>query len=202
MIAFLDGVVEEVRDGALVVRAGMWGIDVLVPLSTAAKVHAGDPVRLHTHLAVREDAFTLYGFDDSSMLELFRALIGVSGVGPKLALAVLSHLPRQVIVTAITQNDPALLAAAPGVGKRTAERIILDLSARLPDALLQDGEGLDGTSKSSSPAAGAEAQDAIAALVALGYREASVKIAITELAADDPEAQAETLIRKALARLR
>mgnify|MGYP001550974603 CR=1 FL=1 len=204
MIAFLDGIVDEVRDGALVVRAGAWGIEVLVPVATTARSKAGEPIRLHTHLAVREDAFTLYGFDEDTQRLLFRALIGVSGVGPKVALAILSSLPRQVIVRAIVEDDPALLSAAPGVGKRTAERIILDLASRLPDALL-DGASGDGDVRApgvDAPGTGPEARDAIAALIALGYREANVKVTITELAIDMPDAPAEALIRKALAQLR
>ncbi len=204
MIAFLDGITEEVRETSLVVRAGAWGIEVLAPTATVSRAKVGEPIRLHTHLAVREDAFTLYGFDDASLLTLFRALIGVSGVGPKLALAVLSHLPRNAIITAVVNDDPALLSAAPGVGKRTAERIILDLNSRLPEALLShvDGGGTtEGAGKVPGTLAG-EARDAIDALMALGYREATVKATISELADAHPDANAETLIRKALAQLR
>ncbi len=199
MIAFVEGVVEEVRTGSLVIRAGAWGVEALTPASTTAQARVGQPVRLHTHLVVREDAWTLYGFGDEVGLRLFRLLLGVSGVGPKLALAVLSNLPLQVIASAVVNDDPALLAAAPGVGKRTAERIVLDLKSRMPDDLLLPAEGDQPAPRSGF---GAEAQDAVDALIALGYREAAVKATVSELAADQPDAAAETLIRKALAKMR
>lgn len=199
MIAFVEGVVEEIRIGSLVIRAGAWGVEALTPASTTATARVGQSVRLHTHLVVREDAWTLYGFGDEVGLRLFRLLLGVSGVGPKLALAVLSHLPLQVIASAVVNDDPALLAAAPGVGKRTAERIVLDLKSRMPDDLLLPADGERPAPRSGF---GAEAQDAVDALIALGYREASVKATVSELTGDQPDAAAETLIRKALAKMR
>jgi Holliday junction DNA helicase RuvA len=198
VIAFVEGVVEEVRDGSLVVRAGAWGVEARVPKATLTRRRAGEVVRLHTHLAVREDGWVLYGFDEPDALRVFQLLIGISGVGPKLALAVLSSLPLQVIATAVVEDDPALLAAAPGVGARTAERIVLDLKSRMPEDLLVPRAG-GGAPRS---ALGPEGEDAVAALVALGYREASVKATVAELAGDAPDADAETLIRKALAKLR
>lgn len=199
MIAFVEGVIDEVREGALVVRAGAWGIEALVPSATTARAKVGEVVRLHTHLAVREDAMVLYGFHDGDALRVFRLLLGVGGVGPKLALAVLSSLPMQVIASAVVDDDPALLAAAPGVGKRTAERIVLDLKSRMPDDLLLS-RGPEAAAPRS--ALGAEGEDAAAALIALGYREASVKATVAELAGEAPDAGAETLIRRALAKLR
>ncbi len=199
MIAFVEGAVDEVREGSLVVRAGAWGVEALVPAATAARVRVGEVVRLHTHLAVREDAVVLYGFHDADALRVFRLLLGVGGVGPKLALAVLSSLPMQVIASAVVNDDPALLAAAPGVGKRTAERIVLDLKSRMPDDLLLAQPEARGAARSPL---GAEGEDAVAALIALGYREATVKATVAELAGDAPDASAEALIRQALAKLR
>lgn len=197
MIAFVEGVVEEVREGSLVVRAGAWGVEALAPKATLTRRRAGEVVRLHTHLVVREDGWALYGFDELDGLRMFRLLIGIGGVGPKLALAVLSSLPLQVIATAVVEDDPALLAAAPGVGARTAERIVLDLKSRMPEDLLVPSTG--GAPRS---ALGPEAEDAVAALVALGYREATVKATVAELAGEAPDDGAETIIRKALAKLR
>lgn len=199
MIAFLEGVVEEVRDASLVVRAGAWGVEVSVPNGTLQATRAGEVVRLHTHLVMREDAVALYGFHARDLLTLFRLLLGVSSVGPKVALAILSHLPTQVIATAVLNDDPALLSAAPGVGKRTAERIILDLKTKMPDTLMVPGGEAKGSRRSPL---GSEGEDAVEALVVLGYREANVKAAVAELVGESPDAAAETLIRKALARLR
>lgn len=200
MIAFVEGVVEEVQEGALIVRTGPFGVTVLVPGPAASRVRQGAVVRLRTHLVVREDAWSLYGFDHEDDLRLFRLLIGVSGIGPKLALAVLSSLPRQVIVTAVLNDDPALLSAAPGVGKRTAERIVLDLKSSMPTDLIAAAG--DAVPSAPSSGLGSEARDAVSALLALGYREANVKATIVELAQADPDASAEALIRGALARLR
>lgn len=199
MIAFVEGVVDEVREGAVVVRAGSWGVEVLAPAATTAKLRTGEPVRLRTHLQVREDAMVLYGFADDAGLRMFRLLLGTSGVGPKLALAVLSALPMQVIATAVANDDPALLAAAPGVGKRTAERIVLELKSRMPDDLLL---GAGDAAAAPRSVLGQEGEDAVAALIALGYRDATVKATVAELTGAEPDAAAETLIRKALAKLR
>lgn len=199
MIAFVEGVVDEVRDASLVIRAGAWGVEVLAPSGTLGRSRAGEVTRLRTHLVMKEDAVTLYGFHDADGLALFRLLLGVSSVGPKVALAVLSNLPTQVIASAVLNDDPALLSAAPGVGKRTAERIILELKTKMPDHLITPA-GAEATARRS--VLGGEGEDAVTALVALGYREANVKAAVAELAGEDPQAPAETLIRKALARLR
>lgn len=202
MIAFIEGTVDEVRDASLVVRVGGVGLEAWVPASVASRTRVGAALRLHTQLVVREDAWTLYGFDDADGLRWFNLLVGVSGVGPKLALAVLSALPRAVIAAAIVNDDPPLLAAAPGVGKRTAERIVLDLKSRLPEELMSVAEGAETSGRRAGPLLGPEARDAVEALIALGYREANVRATLIELAGDDPEADAEALIRKALSRLR
>lgn len=202
MIAFVEGTVEQVRDTSLIVRVGGVGLEAWVPASVAARAKPGAALRLHTRLVVREDAWTLYGFDEPDGLRWFDLLVGVSGVGPKLALAVLSALPRAVIAAAVLNDDPPLLAAAPGVGKRTAERIVLDLKSRLPEDLLVVADGATSETRRSGPVLGQEAQDAIEALIALGYREANVRATLVELAGDDPDAGAEALIRKALSRLR
>lgn len=197
MIAFLEGVVDEVRDASLVVRAGAWGVEVAVPAATVGRAREGEVVRLHTHLVLREDGVALYGFHDADALVLFRLLLGVSSVGPKVALGVLSSLPIQVIATAVLDDDPALLSAAPGVGKRTAERIILELKTKMPDTMMAGAAAPNRRSP-----LGREGEDAVAALVALGYREANVKSTVAELAGEGTDGTAEELIRKALARLR
>jgi Holliday junction DNA helicase RuvA len=202
VIAFVEGVVDEVRDGSLIVRVGGVGVEAWVPAATAGRAKVGAALRLHTQLVVREDAWTLYGFDDRDGLRWFQLLIGVSGVGPKLALAVLSALPRGVIAAAIVNDDPPLLAAAPGVGKRTAERIVLDLSSRVPEELLAPAGEAGAPSKAPGATISDEARDAIEALIALGYREANVRATLLQLAEADPDASAETLIRAALAKLR
>jgi Holliday junction DNA helicase RuvA len=195
VIAFVEGTVEEVAGDRLVVRAGAFGVEVLATPKTLAATRPGAVVRLATHLVVREDAWTLYGFADADGRAAFRHLLGVGGVGPKLALGILSALTPAQMALAVATGDAALLATAPGVGKRTAERLVVELKGKLPEAL----EG--GAAARVAVPSGA-AEDAVAALVALGFREASVRGAVAELAAAAPEAGPEVLIRKALARLR
>lgn len=195
MIAFVDGPVEEVREGSLVVRAGAFGVEAWAPHRTLARARIGERVRLHTYLVLREDGATLYGFDDAEALNLFRLLLGVGGVGPKAALAVLSHLPPDRLAAAVLEEDAGLLSGAPGVGKRTAERIILEMRTKLPDSLAAQASA-GGAVESD------RGRDAIDALLALGYRQAAVTAAVNELLRAEPEAGTETLVRKALTKLR
>lgn len=197
MIAFLEGQVVELRRNSAVIRTGLVGIEVFAASSTLGWLRPGEFVQLHTHLVVKEDLLALYGFRSADELTLFTHLITVSGVGPRLGLAVLSTLPVNAIARAITDGDAALLATTPGVGKRTAERLILELANRLPEELLAGSEG------SGKPAPASDVtRDASEALLALGFREAQVRALVAELSAANPDDPAETLIRKALARLR
>lgn len=197
MIAFVDGQVVELRDNSVVLQVGLMGLEVFAPKPTLVGLSKGVVVRLHTYLVVREDMLALYGFHNRDLHELFGYLITVSGVGPKLGLAILSALPGPLVASAILNGDPALLTAAPGVGKRIAERLVLELKGRLPEALQAEAGSRKAVSMLS-----AAGDDAIEALLALGYREAQVKVAVAELALAHPEDGAETLIRKALAKLR
>lgn len=198
MIAFLEGDVREVREASVVVQAGAFGVEAWAPASTLAQCQVGERVVLHTHLVVRDEAPVLYGFHHRDALLLFRRLLEVGGVGPKLALAVLSALPTALIASAVLHQDPDLLTGAPGVGRRTAERIVLELKNRIPEELLA---GPGGAQRARRLLTG-PGEDAAEALMALGYREAQVKAAVAELVAEFPDDGAETLIRKALARLR
>ena len=197
MIAFVEGVVAELRDESVVVQAGSFGVELLAPKATLMACQRGEHVRLSTHLAVKEDALTLYGFHDPDLLVLFRHLVSVSGIGPKLGLAVLSTLPATVLAAAILDGDAGMLTSTPGVGKRTAERIILELKDKLPEHLMAEGGGPRPTAVVEGAAV-----DAVQALLALGYRESQVKSVVAELASNEPDAAAETLIRKSLAKLR
>jgi len=197
LIAYLDGVIAELRSQSLVMQVGAFGVELFAPKPTLLGCRVGEAVRLYTHLAVKEEQFALYGFHDRDMHRLFSYLTSVSGIGPKLALAMLSALPSTLLATAIVQGDAGLLASAPGVGKKTAERIVLELKNRLPEELMAKG-GSARPQSVLSPAG----NDAVEALLALGYRETPVKATVAELALKEPEASAETLIRKALAKLR
>ena len=197
MIAFIDGIVSEIRDSSVVVQAGAFGVEVFAPKATLMGCTAGSAVRLHTHLVVKEDLLALYGFHNEDLLTLFGYLISVSGIGPKLALGILSSLPSTLIASAIINSDAGLLSSAPGVGKKMAERMILELKNKLPEQLLAASGNI--RPKSVLNDAG---NDAVEALLALGYRESQVKSVIAELSIKSPDDTAEVLIRKALGKLR
>lgn len=197
MINFIDGIVSEIQDTSITLQVGAFGFEVFAPKATLVNCKIGTALCLHTYLVVKEDLLALYGFHDSDMRKLFTYLIGVSGVGPKLALAMLSSLQSTLLAGAILKGDAGLLSSAPGVGKKLAERIIVELKNKLPEELMATSGGV--TPKALLSQAG---EDAVEALLALGYRESQVKAAVAELSLKTPEATAEELIRKTLAKLR
>ena len=165
MIAHLRGSILEKHPNRIVIDVNGVGYDVFVPLSTfygLGDPGAGIALRIHTH--VREEAFVLYGFATPLEQELFERLIGVSGIGPKLALAVLSGIEPQDFIRAIERGDLARLTAIPGVGKKTSERIVLELKDRLPRGQVADALG--GVEAGAGPALRG---DVVSALVNLGY---------------------------------
>ncbi|MGL4612135.1 MAG: Holliday junction branch migration protein RuvA [Trueperaceae bacterium] len=197
MIAFLDGIITDIRDNSVVMQAGSFGFEVFAPKATLMACTKGAAIRLHTELVVKEDDLALYGFHLPDMLTLFRYLTSVSGIGPKLGLALLSSMPTTLIATAIVNGDAGLLSSAPGVGKKMAERLVVELKNKLPDYLMVASGGARPQSVLSEAG-----NDAVQALMQLGYREANVKGAVAELALKHPDDNTETLIRKALAKLR
>jgi len=165
MIAFLRGRLGEKHPNRIIVDVGGVGYDVAVPLSTFYTL--GDPdaevaLRVHTH--VREDTLALYGFATSLELQIFERLIGISGIGPKLALAVLSGIDVADLVRAVQGGDVARLTAIPGVGKKTAERIGLELKDKLPPALAAEV-----AAQAAEDGTGGLRGDLLSALLNLGY---------------------------------
>ena len=193
MIAHLSGTLLEKHVQRIVVDVGGVGYDVAVPLSTFYAV--GDPgarvaLRIHTH--VREDALQLFGFSTALELTLFERLISVSGIGPKVALSVLSGIEPEQLVRAIRSGDVARLVKIPGVGKKTSERLVVELRDRLPTVAAAESE---------SPAAevGDELRaDLLSALGNLGYQKAAVEKTVDKvLAAADPRVF-ESVLRQVL----
>jgi Holliday junction DNA helicase RuvA len=193
MIARIQGTILEKQPTRLVVDVSGVGYEVLVPLPTSQS--SGDPgakVLLHTVMVVREDAHTLYGFATHEERELFRKLIGVSGIGPKIALGALSGSSPAQLVTALREQDLATLTRLPGVGKKTAERMVLELKDSLAGF------------KGAAPAEAAVQShaDAVGALVSLGYSRPAASDAVKKAAeAAGRDADVETLVRTALTRL-
>ena len=193
MIAHVRGKVLEKQPTRLVVEMGGVGFGILVPLSTSRKVgKPGETVALHTVLVVREDALTLYGFLSPPERDLFLKLIAVSGIGPKIALGALSGSPAGDLVAAIRDQNLAFLTRLPGIGKKTAERMTVELK----DSLIEF-DGAKGPRERSQ-----SQEDAIAALVSLGYsRPASTDAVRKASGSTDAKANVEVLVRLALARL-
>jgi Holliday junction DNA helicase RuvA len=191
VIARLDGLLIEKSPSRIVIDVGGVGYDVLVPLSTFYDLgDAGSRVTLRIHTHVREDALALYGFASALEQDLFERLIGVSGIGPKLALAVLSGIDTGELVRAIRTEDVARLTRIPGIGKKTAERIGLELKDRLPHA-----------GASVAPAAAGSddlREDLLSALVNLGYNRPVAEKAIDAGLKTSPDAPFEDLLRDIL----
>jgi holliday junction DNA helicase RuvA len=199
VIAFIEGTVRQVRDSSAVVQSGGLGYEVFVPRPTLERCKEGEVVFLHTRLVVREDAWTLYGFHHPDLQQLFELLTSVSGVGPKLGLALLSQLQSTVLAGAILDSDIGLLSSVSGVGKKTAERLALELQNKVPAHLRATTKG--GAVIPATPRNPNE-RDAIDALVTLGYREPQVRQVVAELIAAVPDSSADQLIRKGLGKLR
>ncbi len=187
MIASVRGTLA-LRDptGIVVETPGGVGYLIEVPLGTFERLPAaGEPIQLLTELVVREEAWSLYGFDGATERAVFRRLMGAAGVGPRLALAILSTLGAERAVRAIRDKDLAVLASVSGIGRKKAERIALELGDRLDD--------LPAATPIASPAT-----DAVRALVALGY-PATIADAAVRAAADGPGAlETAALVRRAL----
>jgi Holliday junction DNA helicase RuvA len=197
VIAHLRGRILEKQPTRVVVDVGGVGYDVAVPLSTFYGLgEPGTDVALRVHTHVREDALALYGFATSLELDLFDRLISISGIGPKLALAVLSGIEPLDLIGAIERGDLARLTAIPGVGKKTSERIVLELRDRLPRAHV--------AATASGGAAGAPAlrDDLLSALMNLGYhRPLAEKAVDSALKTVGREAGFEQTLKQALREL-
>jgi Holliday junction DNA helicase RuvA len=200
MIASLRGVLASKDAGQCVIEAGGVGYLVQVSAHTAAKLpEAGGSVFLHTHQVVREDALMLFGFAELEEQRVFELLITVSGIGPKVAIAVLSGLRPQALARSIRDEDLTSLVAIPGVGRKTAERMVVDLRDKI--GLLSLTTGVEVTTPRVGPLKSEGAQDAVAALVRLGYSATQAQEAVRTVADAEAGLSLEDLVRRALARL-
>lgn len=191
-VARLRGIVEERGDDWAIVGVGGLGMLVSVPATTADALTEGAQTVLYTHLHVREDALTLYGFATRDDLTLFEQLISVSGVGPRVALGLLSALDHAQLATAIAAGHADALRKVPGVGQKTAERIVLDLRDKVAPPAAVAGERPQKADGRQPDA------DVVAALMGLGYSQAESSEAAARLAPDD-DAPLEDRVRDALA---
>lgn len=197
MIAFLEGTLAESLPTQIVVNVHGVGYHVLIPLSSFERLpEVGQPVKILTHLVVREDAHLLYGFSSTGERDLFRLLLHhVTGVGPKIALAILSGMSVEMFKAAVVVGDIAAISKISGVGKKTAERIVLELKDKVGVA----AEWEAASAAKAIPAGDQAIHDAVLALISLGYKQAdahkAVKKAMEHTKGTPP---AEELVRLAL----
>lgn len=202
MIGLLKGqLLSTATDGALVLDVGGVGYELLAPLGTVGRL-APDPdgrVTLHVHTHLREDALQLFGFATADERVVFRALLGVSKIGPKLALALLGSLSVVELVRAVDASEVALLAKVPGIGKRTAERLVLELAGKLGACAGASAGAAVGAPPARPAAARAPLTQVQAMLVRMGFRQAEAERAVASLEGRDEPL--EDLLREALALL-
>ena len=192
MIAHLRGRLVSKHPNQAIVEAGGVGYDVAISVPTFTDLpEAGRDVALHIHTHVREDAIALYGFLHVREKRLFEKLIAISGIGPRLAITILSGIPPDALITALRSGDLARLTRIPGIGKKTAERLVLELRDKVEEF----------ATAPAAPAATPTEEDVISALVNLGYQRGTAERALGAAARNGSAAGFEQLFRDALARL-
>lgn len=178
MIASIQGVLEARRADHAIIRVGGFSLRIFAPVSTLGRL--GDPgseVKLHTHFQVREDGMALYGFSAEAERDAFEQLLGISGVGPKVALALLANMDAPTLYRAIADEDLQRLSLAPGVGKKLAGRLVLELKGKLPS--------LPGVGEAGAPVGGGSIQaEVLEALIGLGYSTTEAQAALRRIPQD------------------
>ena len=193
MIAFVHGMAVDMTESSVVVEAGGIGYEIYMTGADLSEIRMGEDVKVHTYFSVREDAMKLYGFRAKDDLQMFKLLLGVNGVGPKAALGVLAGITADELRFAILSDDVKTLSKAPGIGKKTAQKLILELEDAFELKLAHEqeraavgaGEVSDGR------------QEAVEALVALGYSSADALRAVRKVT-DVPPDDVEGLLKAAL----
>jgi Holliday junction DNA helicase RuvA len=192
MIALLRGQLVEKHPNQIILEAGGVGYDVTIPISTFSQLPAtGAEVRLRIHTHVREEAFSLFGFLSQDEKNLFEKLIGVSNIGPSLAIKILSGMAAPELVLAIRRGELEKLVRIPGVGKKTAERVVLELRDKLPAPA-------DGEPDKSQPALSTIEEDVFSALANLGCARPAAEAAVRKARAAGVPNEFEPLFRRAL----
>ena len=198
MIGYLSGRVASVREQALILDVQGVGYLVHAGQGLLAKLAEGDMLELHVETIIREDAFMLYGFVSPDIQNLFNILHGVQGVGPKLALGILDHLPPRALREAVAQGAAGTFKPVPGVGPKLAARLVTELKDKI---LPVDGDDLVGGDVVASGQGFAFQKDLISALGNLGFQDSRVKTKIRELFQSMPDASFEEVLRVALREL-
>ena len=201
MFGFIRGIIDEITADSLIVDNNGIGWKICVPGSLLdGSVHTGDEIKLYTHLYVSENAVALYGFFSRDDLDIFRHLIGVSGIGPKGAVGILSALSADDLRFAVLSDDVSAITKAPGIGKKTAQKVILELKDKFRlDEALELKLAHDQEQAGAVPSGGSQQNetDAVEALVALGYSGTEALQAVRKVHAD-PEMTSEEILKAAL----
>lgn len=191
MMSFVKGELSEILEGKIVVETGGLGIEINVPASVMEELPGiGDEVKIYTYFRVSEDAMSLYGFNTRRDLAMFEQLIGVSGIGPKGALSILSAMNPDELRMAIMTGDDRMIATAPGIGVKTAQRVIVDLKDKV------NADGLTGEISTKTAVISSDAAEVIDALVNLGYARTEASRAVRSVAAEGMDA--EKMLKEAL----
>lgn len=198
MIAFIEGKVSEILENGIIISNNGIGYYVIMPSSDISSLNSGEEIKIHTHLQVSEDNLSLYGFLSKSSLDMFRLLLSVSGIGPRNAVAVLSAIPVDDLVFAIAGEDEKKICSAPGIGPKTARRIILELKDKVDiNESLSSGSAQN---TASIVVDHGNKNDAVLALNALGYNNSDILSAMRDIE-DDPDRTTEDWIKETLNRL-
>ncbi|MBO5621431.1 MAG: Holliday junction branch migration protein RuvA [Butyrivibrio sp.] len=196
MIAYVNGILESLEEGNAVVDVNGFGINVNISGSTMDRMPGiGEAVRLYTYTNVKEDSFTLFGFLSRDELNLFKMLITVNGIGPKGGLSILSVMTPDDLRFAIMSGDSKSISSAPGIGKKTAERITLELRDKIKvteDEMLAGGSGIAIADDGLEAEASSARDEAVAALVALGYNSAAAMKAVRKVLAANKQSAEDT----------
>lgn len=203
MIAFVNGIIDDITDENVVVDVGNVGVNVRISTGTAARLPGvGGKVRLYTFTQVREDAFSLYGFLSRDDLEIFKRLIAVNGIGQKAGLAILSVMSADDLRFAVLSGDSAAIARAPGIGKKTAERVILDLKDKISpeDTLVHRQMQQTQAAPEASPGNDKARNEAVEALIALGYSATDALRAVKSVS-DADGMDVEMILKSALKKM-
>ncbi len=196
MIAYLSGKLLEKHTNTAIIDVGGVGYEVSIPLSTFYELgDVGSDVSLRIYTNVREDAIQLFGFKTLRERELYLKLISVQGIGAKSGITMLSGMSADEIIMAIRSNDLARLTSIPGVGRKTAERLVIELRDKVGD--VSEGSALDTASRKAMPS-DAVFEDALSALISLGYQRNAAEKALNQAAQEGTEITVQKLLRRAL----
>ena len=202
MIAFVHGIAADMTENSVIVETGGIGYEIYMTGESLSQLPMGEKVKIHTYFQVREDAMQLYGFLKKDDLQMFKLLLGVNGVGPKAAMGVLSGITADELLFAVLSDDVKTLSKAPGIGKKTAQKLILELKDKLK---LEDAFELKLAHEQEKAEVSGDVsdgrQEAVAALVALGYSSTDALRAVrkvTEVSPDDVEGLLKAALKNML----